>query len=39
MMEAKYAIIRHEKQANMYEILTVNGCQKQDNAHGVSDAE
>jgi len=39
MMEAKYAIIRHEKQASMYEILTDDGCRKQENAYGVLDAE
>jgi len=38
MMEAKYAMIRHEKQASMYEILMDNGSQKQDNVCGVLDA-
>jgi hypothetical protein len=35
MVEAKYAIIRHEKQASMYEILSDTSCQ-QDDACGVS---
>ena len=38
MMETKYAMIRHEKQASMYEILMDNGSQKQDNVCGVLDA-
>lgn len=36
MVEAKYAIVRHEKQAGMYEILKDNTFQ-QDDACGVSD--
>lgn len=36
MGEGKYAIIRHEKQASMYEILSEKSCHE-DDAPGVSE--